>query len=80
MDGRAIAESLRENREKLVSDTVVEKGKTRVQAELEFDLGVQLIDLFSEGRILERVTDDALELSLESVLAPATKAARTEGS
>jgi hypothetical protein len=80
MDGRAIAESLRENREKLVSDAVVEKGKTRVQAELEFDLGVQLLDLVLEGRILERVSDDALELSLEGTLAPATKAARTEGS
>jgi hypothetical protein len=80
MDSRAIAESLRENREKLVSDTVVEKGKTRVQAELEFDLGVQLLDLVSEGRILEHVSDDALELSFEGVLAPATKAARTEGS
>ena len=80
MDGRAIAESLRENRDHLVSDAVTNKGKTRVQAELEFDLGVQLLDLLSEGRILERVSDDALELSLEGVLAPATKAARTEGS
>ena len=78
LDGRAIAESLKENREKLVSDTVVEKGKTRAEAELEFDLGVGVIQQFAEGRLLERVGDDALELSLECALLPATKAARRE--
>jgi len=80
LDGRSIAQILRENREKLVSDAVVEKGKTRDQAELEFDLGAQALDLFDEGRIVERVSDDALELSLELALLPVTAAARTEGS
>jgi hypothetical protein len=80
LDGRTIAQILRENREKLVSDAVVEKGKTREQAEFEFDLFAQAIDLFSEGRVLERVSDEALELSLELALLPVTAAARTGGS
>lgn len=80
VDGRAVAEILRENREKFVSDAVVEKGKTREQAELEFDLGAEAVGLLLEGRILERVSGGALELSLDGVLQPVTKAARTEGS
>ena len=80
MDGRAIAAILRENREKFVSDAVVEKGKTRAQAELEFDLFVEALDLFSEGRVVERVAGDALELAFDCSLLPITAAPRTEGS
>jgi hypothetical protein len=86
VDGRAIAASLRENREKFVSDAVVEKGKTRAQAELEFDLFTEALDLCSEGRVVERVVQEAggsgeaLELSIDGSLRPITAAARTGGS
>jgi hypothetical protein len=80
VDGREIAAILRENREKFVSDAVVEKGKSREQAELEFDLGAEAVGLLREGRVLERVSGDALELSLDGLLQPVAKAARTEAS
>jgi hypothetical protein len=85
-EGGAIAEILRENREALVSNAVLNDGKPRDKAELEQALLVEVANQVDHARLVEIVAKDALELALDVQLtpaapvAPATPGARTEGS
>jgi hypothetical protein len=69
LDVQSIASLLKENRETLVTNNVLEKGHSRQQAEEEVDLLFTVLALFKELRAslsFQEATELSLELDLQS--------------
>jgi len=62
---RPIADLLRENREQLVAQNMLEKGHARDEAEKEIDVFVALVNAVSGGRISLTPTDKSISLEIE---------------
>jgi hypothetical protein len=65
LDGVQLAAILKANRKNLVSQSMVEKGNTQEQAEIETDLLISLAQYLGQARLIGSLQDGQQRLSLE---------------